>query len=95
MAAETEGTTAQKLLNQYRPTLEPGQIFQHYKGGLYVVVALSIKEDTLEPMITYRSNKKRTYWTRTIANFLEMIDVPVESSDLEIRQQPRFRPIFD
>ena len=53
--------------------IKSGHIFRHYKGGLYVVVAVSLKEDTLEPMITYHSNLKGTTWTRTLDNFTEAI----------------------
>jgi hypothetical protein len=53
--------------------IEAGQVYRHYKGGIYVVMAVSIKEDTLEPMVTYRSHRKRGVWTRTLANFIEMV----------------------
>ncbi len=53
---------------------QPGEIYRHYKGGLYTVVCMSIKEDTLELLVTYHSNKKRTIWTRTVANFCEDVN---------------------
>jgi hypothetical protein len=48
-----------------------GQIYRHYKGGLYSIVDVAIKEDTLEPLVIYRSNAKGTTWARTLANFTE------------------------
>lgn len=53
--------------------VKPGQIYRHYKGGLYTVVAVSLKEDTMEPMVTYHSNVKESTWTRTLANFTETL----------------------
>jgi hypothetical protein len=50
---------------------QPGEIYRHYKGGLYVVTARSLKEDTLEPLVTYRGNAHGTHWTRFLANFVE------------------------
>jgi hypothetical protein len=47
-----------------------GSVWEHYNGGFYVVVAVSLREDSLEPMVTYRSNKYGTYWTRTLENFM-------------------------
>lgn len=47
----------------------PGMVYEHYKGGIYSIVARSVKEDTLEPLVTYYSNERGTYWTRTLANF--------------------------
>jgi hypothetical protein len=51
--------------------LERGHIFEHWKGGLYVITALSVAEDTLEPLVTYRSNSKGTESTRRLAVFVE------------------------
>lgn len=50
-----------------------GQVFRHYKGGLYVVTEVSIMEDSLEPLVTYRSNARGTSWTRTLANFTQWV----------------------
>jgi hypothetical protein len=53
---------------------QPGEVYRHYKGGIYSIVARSIQEDTLEPLVTYHSNLKGTNWTRTLANFTETVD---------------------
>jgi len=55
------------------PGIQPGDIYSHYKGGLYVIVCLSIHESTLEPLVTYRSNARGTIWTRPLRNFTEII----------------------
>jgi hypothetical protein len=54
--------------------VKPGQIYRHYKGGLYTVVAVSLEEDTLEPLVAYHSNVKGTTWTRTLENFTEGVE---------------------
>jgi hypothetical protein len=42
-----------------------GDIFTHYKGGEYEVIALALKEDTLEPMVIYKSPQHgNTVWAR-------------------------------
>jgi hypothetical protein len=61
-----------------------GDLYDHYRGGDYLVVAVSLKEDTLEPMVTYHSVKLGWNWTRTLANFTE----PVRLADGTTR--PRF-----
>jgi hypothetical protein len=53
---------------------QPGQVFRHYKGGLYSIVTAAIKEDTHEVLIVYRSNAKGTPWARTLANFTEIVE---------------------
>jgi hypothetical protein len=62
--------TAQGMLQAF-PHLT---VWRHYKGGIYTLVACSLNESTLEPMVTYRSNRKGTYWTRTLNNFVEQVE---------------------
>lgn len=66
--------------------LHPGARFRHYKGGVYEVVCVSVDEDTLEPLVTYRSLTKGTLWTRTLRNWSEVW----MDGDMRIR---RFSPL--
>jgi hypothetical protein len=50
-----------------------GQIWKHYKGGLYTIVETAVKEDTLEPLIVYQSNKTGGVWARTLSNWVERV----------------------
>jgi len=63
-----------------------GQIFEHYKGGRYEIVATGFLEDSETPCVVYRSLEKNIIWVRTAKNFLETIE-----HDGELR--PRFRPL--
>jgi hypothetical protein len=63
---------------------QPGEVYEHYRGGIYSVVCRSIKEDTLESLVTYHSNLKGTNWTRTVENFEESVEMP------DGRKRPRF-----
>jgi hypothetical protein len=54
---------------------QPGEVYRHYKGGIYSIVARAIKEDTLEPLVIYHSNLKQTNWARTLENFTEAVEV--------------------
>jgi hypothetical protein len=60
---------------------QPGQVFRHYKGGIYTVVARAVKEDTLEPLVVYRSDERGTVWARTLADFTEVCDVEMTAQD--------------
>lgn len=64
--------------------LKPGTLFRHYKGGLYEVVCVSVAEDTLESLVTYRSLEHGYLWTRTLRNWSETVC-----------GQPRFSPLPD
>jgi hypothetical protein len=71
---------------------QPGEVYRHYKGGIYSIVARCIKEDTLEPLVIYHSNKKGTNWARTLANFTELVPV---HDEVGIRHVPRFTRLED
>jgi hypothetical protein len=51
-----------------------GQIFQHYKGGKYEIVATGFLEDSEAPCVIYKSLLKNIVWVRTAKNFLESIE---------------------
>lgn len=63
-----------------------GSRWRHYKGGTYRITATSLHEETLERLITYRSEVYGSFWTRTHANWLERVDV-------DGRSVPRFEAI--
>lgn len=50
-----------------------GQVYRHYKGGLYSIKSVSIMEDTLETMVTYTSNLMGGDTTRTLTIFTQKI----------------------
>lgn len=62
---------AQALLNSNVP--QPGEIYEHYKGGFYTIVATAIRENSLEPVVIYHSNLLGVNWERTLDNFTEMV----------------------
>jgi hypothetical protein len=51
-----------------------GELFEHYKGGQYVIVATGFLEDTEAPCVVYRSLLKDITWVRTAKNFLESVE---------------------
>lgn len=66
---------------------EAGQLFKHYKGGTYEIVATGFLEDSEAPCVIYRSKEKNIVWVRTAKNFLE----PVECNGV---RRPRFEAII-
>lgn len=67
---------------------QDGQLFQHYKGGRYQIVATGFLEDSEAPCVVYRSLENDFVWVRTAKDFLEMIE-----HGGTIR--PRFIPVQD
>ena len=63
-----------------------GQKYQHYKGGVYEIVATGFLEDSEAPCVVYRSIEKGIVWVRTAKNFLE---------DIEYNgmKQPRYKQV--
>jgi hypothetical protein len=60
----------QAALAKMKPRLG---VYEHTKGGLYIVFAVSLKEDTLDPLVHYYSIDKKTRWTRDYENFVEVV----------------------
>jgi hypothetical protein len=65
---------------------EAGTVWVHHRGGEYAVVCCSLDEPTHTPLITYRSLKGGPTWTRTLANWRELVALA------DGRQVPRFSP---
>ena len=91
MAKDKKKDDAQVALHQCRVLRD--QVYRHYKGGLYVVIIVAIHEETMEPMVVYRSNARGTAWVRTLANFTEKVATNVGTPDE--RQIPRFTLVED
>jgi hypothetical protein len=51
-----------------------GSIYEHYKGGRYVIVETGFFEDSEAPCVVYKSLKKDITWVRTAKNFMEEIE---------------------
>lgn len=49
----------------------PGQVYKHYKGGEYTVVAVGLNEADLEPLVHYRAfdDPYAIVWTRPLFVF--------------------------
>lgn len=65
-----------------------GQHYQHYKGGIYVIVATGFLEDSEAPCVVYKSLEKNIVWVRSAKNFLEYVEYKGNS-------QPRFTRVLD
>ena len=69
--------------------LAPGTLCQHWKGGLYRVETLAVREADGEAEVVYRplSDPARRAWTRPLASFVEPV------ADGEGGTRPRFVPV--
>lgn len=63
-----------------------GEVFEHYKGDLYSVVATGYLEETEVACVVYKSLKKDIVWVRTAKNFFETVE-------FQGKQRPRFRRV--
>jgi hypothetical protein len=56
----------------------PVGLYSHYKtDDVYIVYGHSVDEATLAPLVHYYSVSRGSRWTRTIANFIEIVHVTV------------------
>ena len=70
------------------PTPKPG-VYRHFKGNLYLLVALATHSETLEPMVVYQAlYGERGFWVRPLSMWDETVD-----RDGQVR--PRFTYVCD
>ena len=50
-------------------------LYQHYKGGLYRVIAIGVDEATKGRIVIYQSIEDSSWWTRPIADFIDRVFV--------------------
>jgi len=75
-------------LNKDPKTPKPGQVYKHYKGTLYVVVNISLREENEEPIVNYfglKTGSDLYPWSRTLADWNSQVKVNGELI-------PRFSP---
>lgn len=49
--------------------------FKHYKGGEYIVMGVDVDEATGQVRVTYWSIDRNHYWSRSLDEFAEMVEV--------------------
>ncbi len=69
--------------------IEPGQVYKHYKGGMYEIISAAIHTETNEYLIVYKSLEDNRVWCRPHHMFTEVLNV---SEDIGI---PRFELVVE
>jgi hypothetical protein len=71
--------------------MQPGQIYEHYKGNRYRFHGIVRHSETLEELVLYEplyANELGKLWVRPKAMFFENVTV-------DGKTVPRFRPVYD
>lgn len=71
----------------------PYQVYRHFKGGLYLVLAVALAEETYESTVVYMSlNGDNKVWTRSQADFTSLVP---EGKPNPTGQRNRFELVTD
>lgn len=62
-----------------------GELYRHFKGGVYVVEGIGKHSETLEQMVSYR-NTGGQLWFRPLSSWTEKVHI-------DGHEVPRFRPL--
>lgn len=57
--------------------IKPGQVYQHYKGNLYYVLAIGKHSESLEDLVVYVSlykNPESQIWVRPLSMFNQTVE---------------------
>lgn len=68
--------------------VKKGQIYRHFKGNIYEVVAIAKDSETLEKKVVYKYDNE--YWVRSYDMFLSEVD---HKKYPEVKQKYRFELI--
>ncbi len=49
-------------------------VYLHRKGGTYTVFSITLDEKSCEKMVHYHSHSNDSRWTRTLAEFSEVVE---------------------
>jgi len=71
-ATDTTGVKDHVLAEIYASNVRAGQRWQHYKGGVYTVVAVGLYEATCDPCVVYAGNDG-IVWVRSLFIWLETV----------------------
>ncbi len=85
MDEETLKRIAQETFDPTWP--KAGEVWQHYKGGLYSIVAVAVHESELVPLVVYRSQEKGFVWARPVSVFMDTF------FDADGVKKPRFERV--
>lgn len=66
----------QELIRSMGNDIVSGEYWTHYKGGVYKIITLGVKEDTGDVVVVYQSLKHSTVWVRTLTNWYEQVELP-------------------
>ena len=57
--------------------IQSNQLYRHYKGGIYRIVALALEESSGESVVVYESvSEPEKIWTRPLSVFTEEVVRP-------------------
>jgi hypothetical protein len=52
-------------------TPQPGELYTHRKGGIYVIICIATEEATQRPVVVYQSQQNGRHWTRPLEEFMD------------------------
>ncbi|HJV45556.1 MAG TPA: DUF1653 domain-containing protein [Bacillota bacterium] len=66
---------------------EAGDVYESFKGNLYLIIGRAIHTDTREEMVIYKSDGE-VMFVRPLSNFIDSVQV-------EDKILPRFKKVWD
>lgn len=54
--------------------IKVGNIYKHFKGNVYKIIAIGKHSETEEEMVVYQSTEKGDIWVRPISMWNEVVD---------------------
>ncbi len=80
-------------MNKELEVPKEGEVWQHYKGGQYIIVCIALREEDKESLVVYKSINGNLTWVRPLVEFIGAVKSE-EGCILDFRgsQEIRFVP---
>lgn len=72
--------------------ISKGQIYKHFKGGIYKIVCIAKNTETEEDMVIYENIDNGKIWARPLDMFSSLVD---KEKYPEVEQKYRFELVND
>ena len=72
--------------------VEVGQVYRHFKGNVYEVIALAVNADNREDVVVYKSLSKDKVFVRSYSGFISEVN---KEKYPDVTQKYRFELVSD
>jgi len=71
-----------RILKDSKEIVVPGNVYKHYKGGIYKVIGVAMHTEQMYPIVVYRNINEQQLWARPYNMFIDYTDTNLKRFEL-------------